>query len=226
MEAEQTLQTMIASELRKGIFEGKFHLGEWLRQDEIAAQFNVSRMPVRAALVQLEAEGLVDLHRYRGAMVRPLSIKEIEELFWIRVILESEAAYRGASQVSPDGIATMTKLIGDMREAADIDEYLRLNRQFHDIVYHSIGSLHIEKMIGEVRNNVERYLRIYMGLLEQIDLRHEEHEEILEACKQGDGLHAREATKQHVNATAQTLLQTLGRVGWRSTVGSPFVTSQ
>lgn len=213
MPKKETLHTNIVDELRKGILEGRFRLGEWLRQDEIAARFNVSRMPVREALVQLEAEGLVDLYRHRGAQVKPLSIKEIKELFSIRILLEGEAAFQGASKVSEQDLALMQQLIADMRCATEVGEYLKLNERFHSTLYGATGSHYLEKMIAEIRINVERYLRIYMGLLEQVDLRHSEHEAILQACKQKDGELAREATKNHVQGTAQTLVRTLGRAG-------------
>jgi len=84
----QSLATAVADKLREKILNGELREGQQLRQDAIAAELRVSRIPVREALRQLEAEGLVTIIPHRGAVVSALSLEEIEELFEIRAVLE------------------------------------------------------------------------------------------------------------------------------------------
>ncbi|MGB7668607.1 MAG: GntR family transcriptional regulator, partial [Candidatus Acidiferrales bacterium] len=84
----QSLASAVADKLRGMIIHGDVQEGEQLRQDAIAADFQVSRIPVREALRQLEAEGLIKIVAHRGAVVSALSADEIEELFDIRALLE------------------------------------------------------------------------------------------------------------------------------------------
>ena len=86
----QSLTSAVADKLREKIIRGEIREGEQLRQDAIAAEFQVSRIPVREALRQLEAEGLIIIVPHRGAVVSALSPEDVEELFHIRAVLECE----------------------------------------------------------------------------------------------------------------------------------------
>src|SRR5512146_794606 len=85
----QSMASAVADELRKRIVRGELHEGEQLRQDAIASQFDVSRIPIREALRQLQAEGLITIVANRGAVVSALSPEEIYQLFEVRAVLET-----------------------------------------------------------------------------------------------------------------------------------------
>jgi len=78
----------VAESLRERILDGEFKAGFPLRQDALASEFGVSRIPIREALMQLEAEGLIKIHPHRGAIVSELSTEEVQELFALRALLE------------------------------------------------------------------------------------------------------------------------------------------
>src|SRR4028119_1981958 len=84
----RTISSAVAGDLRRRIVDGEFKAGFQLRQDALAAEFGVSRIPVREALMQLEAEGLVKILPHRGAIVSELSTEEVQELFELRALLE------------------------------------------------------------------------------------------------------------------------------------------
>ena len=88
--SRQTLATMTVDSLRESILRGRYPEGQPLRQDAIAEQLGVSRIPVREALRQLESEGLVTFSPHKGAVVSTLSVGEIEELFELRAIIEAD----------------------------------------------------------------------------------------------------------------------------------------
>ena len=91
LQQQRSTPDLIADALREAILRGIFQEGQSLRQDEIATQFGVSRIPVREALKQLEAEGLVTLHLNRGAIVSVLTAQEAQEICEIRSALEVKA---------------------------------------------------------------------------------------------------------------------------------------
>src|SRR5215203_6201801 len=90
----QTLTGMTADAIRERILRGHYRDGEPLRQDAIGAELGVSRIPVREALRQLEAEGLVTFSPHRGAVVSSLSLEEIQELFELRAEIEGDLITR------------------------------------------------------------------------------------------------------------------------------------
>src|SRR5690348_7488229 len=87
----KTVGQMVYAVVREAITTGAFAPGEWLRQESLAEAIGVSRIPVRTALFQLEKEGLVTFHPHRGARVRTLTPAQIDEIYRLRLLLESHA---------------------------------------------------------------------------------------------------------------------------------------
>src|SRR5262245_5445046 len=107
----QTLTTAVADRLRDKILRGEFREGEQLRQHAIADELAVSRIPVREAFRQLEAEGLIKIIDHRGAIVAALSPEEIEELFDIRAALESVTLRQAVPRLTDDDLARAEKAL-------------------------------------------------------------------------------------------------------------------
>src|SRR3954467_6624572 len=98
----QTLTGMTTDAIRERILRGRFPEGRPLRQDKIGIELGVSRIPVREALRQLEAEGLVTFNPHRGAVVSVLSLKEIRELFELRAEIEGDLLRRAIPRMTPE----------------------------------------------------------------------------------------------------------------------------
>src|SRR5215831_18505414 len=101
----QSLPSAVADKLREQIIRGEIPEGAQLRQDAIAAQYQVSRIPVREALRQLDAEGLIAIVPNRGAIVPALSPDDIEEIFSIRALLEPEVLKRSIPHLTQEDLA-------------------------------------------------------------------------------------------------------------------------
>src|SRR5690348_2420010 len=101
----QTIASMTITALRERILRGDYPDGEPLRQDAIADELGVSRIPVREALRQLEAEGLVTFSPHRGAVVSTLSLEEIEELFELRADVECDLLRRAIPNIGAEHLA-------------------------------------------------------------------------------------------------------------------------
>lgn len=127
--------------IRAAIVEGRYRAGQRLIEQRIGEEFSLSRTPVREALRMLEAEGLVQSQRNRGAVVRPLSAKDVVDLYQLRARLESLAAERAAERVAPESVEELDRAIDEFDQAiigdVDIPGVRRLNQanaRFHGTI--------------------------------------------------------------------------------------------
>src|SRR6185312_8402345 len=115
----QTLTSMTADAIRERILRGRYPEGEPLRQDAIGTELGVSRIPVREALRQLEAEGLVTFNPHRGAVVSVLSLKQIRELFELRAEIEGDLIRRAVPLMTPEDYARADEILDAYDVALD-----------------------------------------------------------------------------------------------------------
>jgi DNA-binding GntR family transcriptional regulator len=201
----------VVSSLRNAIVEGRLKAGQKLNLDDLARQFGVSRMPVRDALKLLESEGLVRIFPHRGVEVSTLDRDDIEELFGLRQVLEQTAASRAIDRLETTHLATMKTLLREMDSLGDNDDsWLDLNTRFHAVLNEASGWPRLVKMIGVLRVNVERYVRVYVTQLGRARPQ-AQHWALYEACLARDADAARTVIAEHLNDTAAALLRTLPR---------------
>jgi DNA-binding GntR family transcriptional regulator len=198
-----TVQEAIAQELRADIVAGRLAPGERLITEELATRFEVSPIPVREALSRLAAEGLVAIHSYRGATVTQLSIEEVRGIFLIRELLEAKAASLGARNLDEATQARLTSLMKHMREhTEDPQRWVTIDRSFHMTLYEASRQPRLVRLIGQLRDDIERYARLYVTLADNITQSMRWHQQILNACVSRDGDAARRATVAHLRETA------------------------
>lgn len=151
----QTAEDRALYVLRNAIVQGIFHPGERLPQDYLASLLGTSRMPVRSALRQLEAEGFVTLEPHRGAVVRVVSASEIQDLYEIRILVESFALRRVAMQASPDDLRNLEALADGIDAAAD-EERAALMNEFYRRLYQTGNTARVVALVMQLRSEVTR----------------------------------------------------------------------
>ena len=133
----QSLTSAVADKLRDQIIRGEIAEGSQLRQDAIASRYQVSRIPVREALRQLEAEGLIAIVPNRGAIVPVLAPEDVEELFTIRALLEPELLKLSIPKLTQADFSQaesiLRKFETELRSEGHVATWGRLNWQFHSI---------------------------------------------------------------------------------------------
>ncbi|HQC81624.1 MAG TPA: GntR family transcriptional regulator, partial [Accumulibacter sp.] len=154
----------VAQTLNKAIVDGLLPAGELLRQDEIAAHFQVSKIPVREALKHLEAKGLVAFKRNRGAVVASLSASEIEEYMDIRAVLEARAARLAAPSIDDAALAQARAHLDQFASATDSGRWSELNWLFHSTLYAAAGRPILLAEILSIYHRVERYVRAVLPI--------------------------------------------------------------
>jgi DNA-binding GntR family transcriptional regulator len=209
----QSLTSAVADKLREEIIRGHIPEGAQLRQDAIALQYRVSRIPVREALRQLDAEGLVTIVPNRGAVVPVLSPTDIEELFTIRALLEPEILKHSIPRLTEadfsEADAVLSKYEEELRQEEHVSTWGRLNWQFHSILYSRAERPYSTSIIRNVNNSGERYTRLQLYLTHGIARANEEHHKILELCRLRDVAAACKLLRQHILYAGQSLKQVL-----------------
>jgi DNA-binding GntR family transcriptional regulator len=209
----QSLTSAVADKLREEIIRGTIPEGAQLRQDAIAMQYHVSRIPVREALRQLDAEGLITIVPNRGAIVPALSPTDIEELFTIRALLEPEILKHSIPRLTQNDLAeadvVLKRYENELRQEDHLFSWGRLNWQFHSILYSRAERPHFMAIIRNVNNNGERYTRLQLYLTHGIKRANEEHYQILQLCRQRDVAGACKLLRQHIQHAGQSLKQAL-----------------
>jgi DNA-binding GntR family transcriptional regulator len=209
----QSLTSAVADKLRDQIIRGEIAEGTQLRQDAIATQYRVSRIPVREALRQLDAEGLITIVPNRGAVVPALSPDDIEELFSIRALIEPEILKRSIPHLTEGDFSEAERVlrtyVSELRRDDHVSAWGRLNWQFHSILYSRANLPRSMAIIRNVNNSGERYTRLQLYLTHGIKRANEEHHQILLLCRQRDIVAACKLLREHIEYAGQSLKQAL-----------------
>src|SRR5579864_5257139 len=209
----QSLTSAVADKLRDQIIRGEILEGAQLRQDAIASQYHVSRIPVREALRQLDAEGLIAIVPNRGAIVPALSPNDIQELFSIRALLEPEVLKLSIPHLTEEDFseadAVLNKYVSELRRQEHVSAWGRLNWQFHSILYSRANQPRFMAIIRNVNNSGERYTRLQLYLTHGVQRANEEHHRILELCRQSDVPAACELLRDHIRHAGDSLKEVL-----------------
>ena len=176
----------IAGALRNAILQGRYKANQPLRQDQIAEELGVSKVPVREALVQLKAEGLVTFMSNRGAVVTGLSAREVDEIFTMRIALETKALERAIANLRPVDFIRAKGVLEIIEEEEDRTQWSELNWEFHATLYQAAQMPRLLSTIHMLHNNVARYLIIYLDRLSAQDISQKEHWTIFNACRESD----------------------------------------
>ena len=206
----RTVKKSLVETLRDEIVRGDFVPGQYLRLEEIAARFDVSTMPVREALRDLEAEGLVTSFPHRGAIVTRLSAEELQDIYDIRVMLEEMATRLAVPLVTEDTLSELTSLVDQMEEhQGRVATLTKLNHQFHITLYAASGRSHLCELNRMLRCRTQHYLHLYTVEVKADNFLQTqgEHRAILEACRRGDAEQAAIIMHEHVAQVGRALVE-------------------
>jgi DNA-binding GntR family transcriptional regulator len=186
--------------VREGLIRGDYQPGAWLRQDDIAAELGVSKIPVREALQRLAAASLVTFEPNRGAMIRPLTAADAEEIFRLRVAVELELLRRAIGRHTIVDLATaelaLTSSSGSLTEA---------NWRFHRALYAAADWPRAFAMVETLHAAVAPYVLLYTASLGGAAHSAAEHDGLLDACRAADARSAVRVLRAHIRGAADAL---------------------
>jgi DNA-binding GntR family transcriptional regulator len=199
------LPSLITRALREEILSGELAGGVQLKQEELAARFNVSMSALREALKSLEAEGLVQFYPNRGVLVSELSAKEAEEIFDIRLFLELGALELAIPHLTEEALGEAEALLTEADTEASSGRLGELNWRFHEVLYRFADRPKLLLLIQTMHNNVERYMRLYLSTMHYQSQSQAEHRALLEACGQRDIGKAQALLRMHMAGASASL---------------------
>ena len=198
-----------ADELRRRILEGELAEGFQLRQDALAAEFGISRIPLREAFVQLESEGLVQILPHKGAIVSELSLADIEELFELRALLEPMLLQKSVPQLTPEDFAELDRILAEYSEELHANSPARwgeLNTQLHQLLMSRANQPKTSSIVNALLLQTDRYTRLQLSLSRQSAAQaEEEHAELVDLCRKGDARGASTLLKRHIGHVSDEL---------------------
>jgi DNA-binding GntR family transcriptional regulator len=186
--------------VRRALIRGDYQPGAWLRQDELAAELGVSKIPVREALQRLAAASLVTFEPNRGAMVRPLTAADAEEIFALRLAVEPELMRRAIGRHTIVDLAT-----AELALTTSTRTLTEANWEFHRALYDAAGWPRSLAMVETLHAAVAPYVLLYTASLGGAAHSYAEHHELLEHCRATDTRTAVRVLRVHIRAAAGAL---------------------
>lgn len=201
---------LVYRKLREDIISGRLAPGTRLVELNIAADFGVSRTPVREALKRLTAEKLVLSDPSRGVIVHAPDASEIEDVFVVREALDALAARLAAHRITPSELARLRVIVDAMREAIRSgrrEQVVVANQRFHDVIYAAAGNDMLARVASDLRDFVRRFTTLPFASPDRVEHVLAEHEAILEALAAHDPEAAETASRRHLEAAREYLIR-------------------
>jgi DNA-binding GntR family transcriptional regulator len=206
----RTLSDQTYEIVRRRILTGEMPPGTAVRQDTIAAELGVSKIPLREALSRLEQDGLLSSYPNKGYVVRQASTEEASEVFALRLKLEPGAAAEAALKAVPDDhLRAETALAALEAELGKPQgDHVTCNRAFHMALVRPGGHI-TSQLVERLQILSERYVRIHLEPLGRDERASREHRAILDAWKAGDAARVEALLAGHIEGTLADLRQQL-----------------
>ncbi|MBY0363855.1 MAG: GntR family transcriptional regulator [Phreatobacter sp.] len=212
----RTLSAAIVDRLRQAILAGTYPAGTQLRQDAMAETYGVSRIPVREALFQLEAEGFVRIVPHKGAIVSELSLDEINDVFDLRCLLEPRLLSQSAPRFAEADFAALDAIQARFEAAiaaGDVGQWGVINAEFHMALYTKARQPRTQSIVAALLQTSDRYTRLQLSNTAAMGIAEQEHAELIRQCRAGRFAEAAAFLVGHIEAVRADLLRVVARSG-------------
>jgi len=206
----KTRTQVVVEVLRERILSGDIIAGKPLRQSALAAELNVSRIPIREALLQLEAEGLVKFEAHKGATAAKLSSSQVRELFDLRALIETDLLAKSIVKMTDEDLINAREMLNQLEESFhhvnSSNLWSDLNTQFHASLYTAAQCPNTMEIVQNLNSNCDRYIRLHLLQLGGIPRAEHQHRELLKYCEARDVEGACAVLSDHILGSAQDLI--------------------
>lgn len=207
--APQTRTAYVVEVIRERILNGQIVAGQALRQIAIAAELGVSQIPVREALLQLAAEGLVDFVPHKGAVALALTAAEILELTHLRALLETDLLRTAIPNLSSvhleQASAVLDQFEALLESGREVACWGDLNSQFHTAIYSAANRPASMQLVENLQRKADRYIRLQLLLTDRIPQAQSEHRELLTLCQEQEIEAATSLLNRHIRDAGQAI---------------------
>ena len=212
LDSYKPLRELVFENIRQAIVKGIFAPGERLMEIQLADDLGVSRTPVREAIRKLELEGFVVMIPRRGTYVANLSIKDINDVYEIRISLDVLAAGLAAERIEPEELEELNRLLLEISEAArtgPMDKIVRLDTAFHDVLYKASRNDRLRNIINNLREQITGIRGTSMRYPGRLADTLEEHRALVDSIAARDSERAQAAARIHLENAEHTLLKAM-----------------
>ena len=213
----------VAEVLRQWILTGRLSGGEYIRQEAIARELGVSRVPVREALVALEAEGIIVREKYKGAFVAEISLAEVRETYALRELLELFLFESALPHITEDSLRIAEGIIRQSDQAEMGQDWARLNMEFHMALYEPAQMPLTMQTLESMLRRTDRCFRLQRAVSPTLrDASRDQHQDIVDVIRSGDREAAMQAMRQHIKSNADEVIEYLERQSAAGSGLKPF----
>lgn len=206
----KSLTQIILETLRDRVFNGEYGPGDRLNISDLASQFDVSPVPVREALRNLQSEGLADFVANRGFAVSQLSAAEARELFLLRFPLEFLTTYEASRVATPADIKALRQSLPEMEAALGTERWHVLHEEFHLAICEISKLQRFARLIETYRGKMRPYSKMYLSQRSHLELAHKEHKLIVDAIEAQNTEEIKFLVRSHLTRPARIAMATLG----------------
>jgi DNA-binding GntR family transcriptional regulator len=189
MEKHLTLREKILENIRDAIISGALKGGSRVSEPDLAERYGISRTPIREAFRQLESEGFLTVIPRRGAVVSEFSVKDVEEFYAIKSILEGYAAHRACEKLTAkelDRLQAINDRLAELAAHNDIRTFFRIHNDFHDVFIKAADNEKLRELITSLVTRFQRLRLMSISLPGRMGISVQEHEKIIEAFRLKD----------------------------------------
>lgn len=207
----QTTSSAVTQLLRQSLDRGRWASGEALRQEEIATELGVSRVPVREALFQLQAEGLLQMVPNKGMYVRTVSESDLRELYRLRWLIECDVLMEAVPLHTPATINRAETVQAALDKAQAVADWIAGDREFHEALYAPAQRPESMAIVRRLRYLVDRFYFARMKPSTRAKGWQDEHHALLRAVKRKDANAAAKVLRAHLEETQRSALAALAK---------------
>lgn len=215
-ESKRSRTQVLRDALEDDIVRGLLKPGERLDEGGLTQRFGVSRTPIREALQQLAAIGLVEMIPKRGAFVARVGLPQLVEMFEVMAELEGMCARLAARRITQPETEALRRALEACQQAAehgDSDAYYYENESFHDCIYRASHNGFLVQQTRQLQTRLKPYRRLQLRVRNRVNRSLEEHRDIVDAIIAGDESRAEASIEQHIKIQGERFADFVASVG-------------
>jgi len=206
----EPVANQVTEVIRQWIITGRLVADQHIRQEAIAAELGVSRVPVREALQALEAEGLIVRKKYRGAYVAGIPLAEVRETYALRDLLECFLFEKALTHITEDVLRNVEDIVRQSDYARTAEDWMRLNIEFHVTLYEPAQMPLTLQTWRSMLRRTDRYFRLQQAISPTLQQESRaQHQQIVDIIRSGDGTAAVAAMREHIHVNADEVVRYL-----------------
>lgn len=206
------LREVVFNTLRDAILKGELEPGEHLMEVQLAGKLGVSRTPIREAIRQLQAEGLVVMTPRKGAVVAEITKEDLTDVLEVRKTLEKFAVELACININDEELKSLHQcheIFKAALEQKDLTDIANKDEGFHDVIYSATRNKRLIQILNNLREQIYRYRLEYIKDDEKWFTLIDEHDKLIRAIEEKDVEIAKEVIEAHINNQEQTILENL-----------------